>query len=476
MNPGNDNFARQFDQHVVNDNDRVIEETPLGFPGEWRINSLVVYLGNLYLLTKMYGFKDAYGSDRYRTYVTISPLQVHHRDASDITVGLRSIKLVVPKSFMVFEDFQHAREFDDGERIGEMMLKNKDDVRSYLHGNFNTSVRYSLVRTPSERIPADSIELSVRRAADDLLRFPLGHMVSMQQYEDKEAQYPGSNVSIGDHAARRAAYESDIEERERNDEREDTERASIEWDFKATTLTSQGWRIGLLVAYDEGIYTVIALRKQSLLLMRMHGHHTDSIREASMSLCRFVIPKSIYAWENPYDAVRMQPGSTVSMMSAPPFPVIRDMLYTNAIPDRIRYKLHSNGLFVMRRPNLKYYLMKRSEVHDYDCSDYPSDGIENNFEEYEQSRPSSEVRDWKRQLRKDLPIINQRILTRSRLNDGMDDDDGTWETQNRSRIYQHQVASEKWLSQMQEVHQLQGLDRQDDGQDHPMREESDEGE
>ena len=73
-------------------------------------------------------------------------------------------------------------------------------------------------------------------------------------------------------------------------------------------------------------------------------------------------------------------------------------------------------------------------------------------------------------------IINQRILTRSCLNDGMDDNDGTWETQNRSRIYQHQVASEKWLSQMQEVHQLQGLDRQDDGQDHPMREESDEGE
>ena len=65
-------------------------------------------------------------------------------------------------------------------------------------------------------------------------------MVSMQQYQDREAQYPGSNVLMGDHTARRAAYESDIEGRERNGEKEDSERSSIEWNFKSTNLASNG--------------------------------------------------------------------------------------------------------------------------------------------------------------------------------------------------------------------------------------------
>ena len=95
-----------------------------------------------------------------------------------------------------------------------------------------------------------------------------------------------------------------------------------------------------MAAYNEGLYTVIATREQSLLLLQMHGHYTDSIREASMVLCKFVIPKSIYTWEDPEDAIRMQPGNTVSMMSAPSFLDLCDILYTNAVPDRLKYKLH----------------------------------------------------------------------------------------------------------------------------------------
>ena len=36
----------------------------------------------------------------------------------------------------------------------------------------------------------------------------------MERYQEREAHYLGSRVSVGDHTARQAAYESDIGERE----------------------------------------------------------------------------------------------------------------------------------------------------------------------------------------------------------------------------------------------------------------------
>ena len=447
------NLLSRLNQFRVDPNDIVITKSPVSFHDGWHINALVTYLGQLFTIQKIYMIPNT-SPETYRKYVTIVPIHGYREEDIEITVGLDSLELAIPEKLLTFKSPNHALFFKKGDRVGERSIKMTEHVRNYVNRFTNDTILYHLDLTPIEQ---GGLRRPDGENREDLMRLEskekrIDHRRARDHLEDMLLNTTTANKSPGEKARDAADRENYHECEKDHDDHDHKEQPALNWDFRSTDSTKDGWRNGQFVAYDHGLYTIIAVRAETLLLTRMHGHPLESTREADKSLCMLAVPQNVMVWRTPHDAVRMQPRASISIMNLKSFSTLRQQMYLHPIPDRVTYELNQYDKVVARKDDYNYYLVAREDMDCYADSDYPSDGYEDNFQGYETSENARTIQRWREQKDIDIPSFITQRKTIDPLTNGLDERrtrDGMF---CRSAIYGYKKSALEWIEMIEGTH------------------------